>query len=380
MRRGEYGMRDTEGGAMRIVLTGGGSGGHLYPLVALGEEARRRYAGLRCLYVGSRYGVEARRRLPDDWEVCLLPVRGLRGKRPVEAFRAGLGLGQSLWVAYRRLRRWRPDVVVSSGGYAGVAAAVAARWLGVPVFLHEQNVAPGWATRWISRWARGLALTYPVEGRWRCPVETVGNPVRREFFELPWERPPWPPFRVLVVGGSQGSRFLNAVVPVALAQVRRLGGEVEVVHQAGPQEAEAVRARYREADVPAQVADFLDPIGPHYGWAHVVISRAGSTTLAEIAAARMAAVLVPLEGVAGDHQRANAQYWADRGAALMFRQTMTPDDLARLLIELYNRPDRWREVRERAGRLAWPHAARAFWEWVEALHPSLSNALVLPAG
>jgi UDP-N-acetylglucosamine--N-acetylmuramyl-(pentapeptide) pyrophosphoryl-undecaprenol N-acetylglucosamine transferase len=365
---------------MRIVLTGGGSGGHLYPLVALGEEARRRYADVRCLYVGSRYGVEARRRLPNDWEVCLLPVRGLRGKRPWAAVWAGLGLVWSVRQAYRYLRSWRPDVVVSSGGYAGVAASVAARWLGVPVFLHEQNVTPGWATRWISRWARGLALTYPIEGSWPCPVKTVGNPVRREFFELPWERPPWPPFRVLVVGGSQGSRLLNAVVPTALAQVHRLGYGVEVVHQAGPHEVDAVQVRYRQAGIPARVADFLDPIGPHYGWAHVVVSRAGSTTLAEIAAARMTAVLVPLEGVAGDHQWANAQYWAERGAALVFRSTAAPEDLARLLMELYNRPDRWREVRERAGRLAWPHAARAFWEWVESLHPSFAKTSLSPAG
>ncbi len=358
----------SSGSELRVVLTGGGSGGHLYPLIALWQTAVRRYARLRTWYVGSRWGLEAERPLPPDWTVQLVRVRGIRGTRFwTRTYRVGEMLAQALRLAIQ-YGRWRPHVVIASGGYASGPAAFAAVLRRVPLVLHEQNVHPGWATRWLQRWASAVALTYPTDYPFRPPIRVVGNPVRQEFFTIPTDRPPWPPFRILVLGGSQGAAWLNRHIPDLVERLRTLGQHIEVFHQTGPVDVDCVRRRYRLAGIPAEVCAFHDRIWEVFARSHLVICRAGSTTLAELAAARMAAVLIPLEGVAGDHQYANARYWSDIGAGWMVRQHEPIDRLVTLCTMLYNAPEQWQAVRIRAGTLARPHAAAELWEWLENLH------------
>ena len=355
------------GSELRVVLTGGGSGGHLYPLIAIWQTATRRYPRLRTWYVGSRSGLESRRSLPADWTVHLVRVRGIRGT-PVwtRTFRTGAMLAQAVRIAIL-YGRWRPHVVIASGGYASGPAALAAILRRVPLVLHEQNVYPGWATRWLQRWASAVALTYPTDYPYRPPIRVVGNPVRQEFFTIPHDRPPWPPFRILVLGGSQGAAWLNRHIPDVIERLRTLGQDIEVFHQTGPADVDTVRERYRWAGIPAEVFAFYDRIWEFFARSHLVICRAGSTTLAELAAARMAAILIPLEGVAGNHQLINARYWADVGACWMVRQSEPIDRLVTLCAMLYNAPEQWQAVRTRAGALAQPRAAE-LWEWLENLH------------
>lgn len=351
----------------KILLTTGGTGGHIFPALAVAEALRARHPGIRILFVGSQYGPEARLAAQAGVEFAGLPVRGLvgRGWRGIAAAaRMPAACGQ----AVRLIRRFRPDAAAGFGGYAAFAPLLAARLCGVPCVLHEQNAVAGASNRLLGRLAGTVCLS--LEGtRGFAPEKCVltGNPVRAAVAAV-GERPrAFTHRRLLIMGGSQGAHALNVYVMEQLARLREAG--VEVRHQTGKADCEAVRAAYAAAGFPEEcVSPFIDDMASVYAWADVALCRAGATTVAELCAAGLPAVLVPFPHAAHDHQRGNAVALSRVGAARwLAEERMREEGLLEGVIRLLDAPDERRRMSEAARRAARPQAAEAVCEVLERL-------------
>lgn len=344
---------------LRILICAGGTGGHVFPGLAVAGELRQR--GVQVDWLGTETGMEVRLVGEAGIDFHAVAARGLRGKGlvalPVTLLRA---LG-ALWDSLEVLRRLRPDVVLGMGGYVSGPCGVAA-WLSRrPLVLHEQNAIPGLTNRLLRPLARRVLEAFPGsfgEGR----AEHVGNPVRADIcaIEAPDRRLRRDgSFRILVLGGSQGALALNTGVPAALAV---LAGTVplEVCHQAGARGLEPARAAYAQAGLAVEPVAFIDDMAARYAWADVVICRAGAMTVSELAAAGVASVLVPFPFAVDDHQSANARFLSDRDAAVLLPQDqLDAAALARILAELHAPAERRVDMACRARALARPAAAAA---------------------
>ena len=330
-----------------VLFAGGGSGGHVFPGLAIAEELCRR--GHRVSWTGSRHGLEARLVAERGVDFHALPARPVVGQGLVGKLRAGLTLAASAWRARGLVRRVGASTVVGTGGYVSVPAVLGARLAGRPAILVEPNAAPGAANRLLSRFAAEAAVAYDSTARGlHCPTTTTGVPVRDAFFHLA-EAPSEGPLRLLVVGGSQGAKQLNELLPRALARLVETGTlpPLEVVHQAGHQKLVATTEAYAAAGFPASsgegpkvdVIPFLDDMPAALEAAHLLVSRAGAITLAEICAAGRAAILAPLT-IAGGHQVENAERLAEAGAARILRPESDETEAADLLADLLADRDR----------------------------------------
>jgi len=342
----------------RILIAGGGTGGHLFPGIAVAQELRRR-VGAEVSFVGSDYGIERTAVPAAGFEVDLLPVRGLRGRGPVEVARGVGRVAKSLVGARRVLRARRPDLVVGVGGYASFPAVAAAALARIPVVLLEQNAEPGLATKVLAPFATRVCVTFPATARGLGARAVVtGNPVRDLAAcgeSRGDDRDPAGRFRVLVFGGSAGAHRLNSVVPEALA---RVGRPLAVEHQTGKTDREEVEAAYRRLGQDAEVRAFIDDMARAYARADLVVCRAGATTIAELTSLGKAAILVPFPFAAGDHQRLNGQSLVDEGAAWMvLDRELEPEALATLVRRAIDEPAATAELGRRARALGHPDAA-----------------------
>ncbi|MFO1426977.1 MAG: undecaprenyldiphospho-muramoylpentapeptide beta-N-acetylglucosaminyltransferase [Steroidobacteraceae bacterium] len=298
-----------------VLIMAGGTGGHVFPALALARALRER--SFQVVWLGTRLGIEARLVPAAGIEVEWISIGGLRGKGMATLAAAPFRLLRALWQSLAVMRRRRPEVVVGLGGFVtgpgGLAAWLARR----PLVIHEQNAVAGFTNRVLARFARSVLEAFPGSFGGGGAARTIGNPVRREFFALPEPQARYAArsgaARILVVGGSQGAARLNAVVPQALALLADLG--LEVRHQAGERWIESARAAYTGAGVHAEVVPFIDDIAAAYGWADLVICRSGALTVSELAAAGVAAVLVPFPAAVDDHQTRNARFLVEAGAA-----------------------------------------------------------------
>jgi UDP-N-acetylglucosamine--N-acetylmuramyl-(pentapeptide) pyrophosphoryl-undecaprenol N-acetylglucosamine transferase len=351
-----------------VLFAGGKSGGHLFPALAVAEELLGR--GWTVGFLGTESGLESRvvrsRRLPF-YAVDAEPVvgRGLLART-----RALLVLARSALVARRLVRRLDAGVVFGTGGFVSVPGVLGGWLARVRVFLFEPNAQPGAANRFLSRLAQHAAVAFESAAReLHCASTLTGVPVRSEFF-APRPAPTAPPMRILVLGGSQGARHLNEVVPEALSAIAGEVGGLEVVHQSGTRERDATAARYaelRERALFAQVVAFADDVAGLMAASHLVISRAGAITLAEIGAAGRPSVLVPLP-LAGHHQAANAAAFESAGAAMVVADAALDDmSLAARLRELLLVPARLEAMGAAARSLARPDAAARIADRLEAL-------------
>ncbi|MFP4648333.1 MAG: undecaprenyldiphospho-muramoylpentapeptide beta-N-acetylglucosaminyltransferase [Halorhodospira sp.] len=341
---------------LTVAIAAGGTGGHVYPGLVVAELLQQR--GHRVVWLGTRYGLEARvvpaAGLASEW----LEIGGLRGKGMATLLALPWRLARAVAVAARALRRWQPDVVLGMGGYVAGPAGLAARLSGRPLVVHEQNARAGMTNRFLARLGQQVLTGFPgalgERGEW------VGNPVRAAIHAL--EAPQMryagrqgPP-RLLVLGGSQGARALNRAVPAALAQAH--GEAPQVLHQAGEATLEEARAGYARAGLTAEVVPFIEDMAAAYGWADLVLARAGALTVAEIAAAGVPAVLVPLPWAVDDHQRANARTLHDVGAAQVLPQRELEEGaLTGLLASLLGDRDRLTRMAVAARTAARPGAA-----------------------
>lgn len=344
---------------MRLLLAGGGTGGHLFPAVALAEQLRREQPDSQVLFVGTQRGLEARLLPQLGWPLRTVTMSGF----------AGLGLGRkilclgrllgSVGQARAILREFRPDLVVGVGGYASVPVLVAARLTGVPYVIHEQNAWPGLANRVLGRWAKRVCLSFHEADRAFHHGRTVltGNPVRAAVEACP-ERIQDSPC-LLVFGGSHGAHAINQAILAALPHLEGWRGRLQIIHQTGDQEHAAVLAAYRERGwVDCTVQPFITDMAQAYASATLVVCRAGATTLAELMVSGRPAILVPYPHATGNHQSGNAQALVAKGAALMFEERdLRPDHLARIINDLLHEKHTLQRMAGAARAQALPGAA-----------------------
>jgi UDP-N-acetylglucosamine--N-acetylmuramyl-(pentapeptide) pyrophosphoryl-undecaprenol N-acetylglucosamine transferase len=344
---------------MRLLLAGGGTGGHLFPAVALAERLRQEEPASEVLFVGTERGLEYRLLPRLGWPLRIIPMSGWAGLGLGARLKAAGGLAKSLVQSRRILREFRPDVVVGVGGYASVPVLLAARLGGIPYLIHEQNAWPGLANRLLGRWAKRICLSFAEAGKAfrRAPLVVTGNPVRAAMEHCP-ELPAGHPL-VLVFGGSHGARAINRVMVAAVPQLARWRGQLRIVHQAGAGEVETVQAGYRTAGwADVEVQPFIDDMAAAYSVASLVVCRAGATTLAELTACGRPAVLIPYPFAANNHQAVNAAALASKGAAIMIEERdLKPEELGTLIDGLLSDRARLESMAATARSLAQPGAA-----------------------
>ena len=305
----------------RLLVVAAGTGGHVYPALAVAE--RLRTMGVDVSWLGTAVGIESRLVPAAGFPFHVSKVAGLRGQGLGRWLTAPLLLARSALRSIAVLARVRPHVVLGMGGYGAGPGGVVARLLGIPLVIHEQNAVPGLTNRVLARFATRVLEAFPASFAARRRAIHTGNPVREALAAsaAPETRlaDRGGRLRVLVIGGSQGARALNEVVPRALA-VDSLGTRVTIRHQCGPAHLDAARAGYAEREVEAEITAYIEDMGAAYAWTDVAVCRAGAMTVTELAAAGVASVLVPFPYATDDHQYRNARWLADRGAAILVRE------------------------------------------------------------
>lgn len=305
-----------------VLIMAGGTGGHIFPGIAVAEKLRGRGVSVR--WLGARGGMECQRVPQADIELDVVDISGLRGKGVVSWLLLPWKLLRAVYQAFRILGDHRPACAISFGGYAAGPGGLAARLRGIPLMVHEQNRIPGMTNRVLARMARKTLQAFPGTWEQRLQPQTCGNPVRETVVALapPSERLSGRngAFRLLVTGGSQGALALNRLVPEALSL---LPAEVpvEIRHQAGKGRKDQTASRYSEMGVAADISDFIEDMAGAYAWADLVICRSGALTVSELAAAGVAAVLVPYPFAVDDHQTRNAEFLVEAGAAVLLPES-----------------------------------------------------------
>jgi len=347
---------------LHIVFSGGGTGGHLFPGLAVAEELVRRSPRARITFAGSGKDLERRETAAAGFQYIALPCRPIPQRARDTAAFLGKNVAGML-AAGRFLGRNNVTAVVGLGGYASVPAARAAGRRGLPLVLMEQNAVPGRATRWLARRASLVCTAWPqaeLRLRCRCPVCVTGTPVRRAF-RATENTPAAGPRQLLILGGSGGAQSVNENLPVALGKIRSPLDSWKVVHQSGERDFEMTRELYRKLALPAVVKAFIADMPEVLRSSDLVICRAGGATLAELAITGAPAVLLPYPHATDDHQRCNAELYAGSGAAVMLDQRQVSgrfdDQLAGTISELLIDRHRRRQMSAAAGRLARPNAA-----------------------
>ena len=336
-----------------LLVMAGGTGGHIFPALAVAEKMRER--GWNVFWLGNQDGMEARLVPQHGFEMVWVKFGALRGKGLLRKLLLPLNLLRGFWQARKAIRKVQPDVVLGMGGYISFPGGMMASLLGRPLVVHEQNSVAGLANRVLAGVADRILTGFPEvfkKGLW------VGNPVRPEIAKI---SPPAERFagrsgalRLLVIGGSLGAQALNEMVPWGMAL---LGANElpEIVHQAGEKHIEALKANYAAVGVQAHCVSFIEDMAGAYEWADLVICRSGALTVAELAAAGVASVLVPFPHAVNDHQTANARFLVNVGGAFLLPQAdLTPEAIA--LIRNYSR-GQLLEMAEKARGLARPDAA-----------------------
>jgi UDP-N-acetylglucosamine--N-acetylmuramyl-(pentapeptide) pyrophosphoryl-undecaprenol N-acetylglucosamine transferase len=348
---------------MRLLIAGGGTGGHLYPGIAVARELLARVPDAEVTFVGTSHGIESRVLPREGLTLDVIRSAGLKGKSAGALIRGAALLPLSALDAWRVISRRAPDVVLGLGGYSSAPVVMLAAVRGIPTMVMEQNAMPGFSNRRLAPHVRAAAVTYEEAAAFFGAKAFVsGNPVRSEFFEEAHDEQVSPPgaARVLVFGGSQGAHAINVAMVEAAPRLAAAAGRLAITHQTGERDLEMVRDRYERAGLQVRVEPFLYDMDREMRRADVVVSRAGATTLAELAAAARAAILVPLPTATDDHQRKNAQAFVRHGAAVMVEQKdLTGERLAQELLALAEDRVRRHGMGVAARKLARPDAARA---------------------
>jgi UDP-N-acetylglucosamine--N-acetylmuramyl-(pentapeptide) pyrophosphoryl-undecaprenol N-acetylglucosamine transferase len=346
--------------AFKAIIAGGGTGGHLFPAVAVGEEMQRARHDAEVLFVGASNGIEARWFPRSGRRYELFEVRGFTGKSPLTRLRALWEFLRALSRAHRLLRSVGPDVVVSAGGYASAPIAVAAIMTRSPLVLMEQNTRPGLANRLLWRFARKICVGFAdaASAFDTAKVEVTGNPVR--FSKVPQPaRPHAGPPQILVLGGSSGAHRLNLGVLIAFKILRDESAQMTITHQTGEADAGSVAEAYRALALPARVVPFIDDIAAALDGADLIIARAGAMTVSEIALAGRAAIFVPYPFHRDHQQEHNARVLAREGGAMVITDDKEMgENLAQILRRLIRRPECLQEMGRRAHQMAISDAAQ----------------------
>jgi UDP-N-acetylglucosamine--N-acetylmuramyl-(pentapeptide) pyrophosphoryl-undecaprenol N-acetylglucosamine transferase len=351
--------------ALRVVIAGGGTGGHLFPGIAVARALLTRRSEAQISFVGTESGIEARVIPREGFPLDVIQSGGLKGKSLADRIRGASLLPLSLAGAWRVLSARAPDLVIGVGGFSSGPVVLVAALRGIPTMLLEQNAVPGLTNRLLAPFVRLAAVTFDSTREYFGSKAFIsGNPVRAEFLDALGPQQGTEAndrasgVGVLVVGGSQGAHALNVAMVEAAAELASRGSHLHLTHQTGERDLEMVRAAYRQAGLEADVEPFLYDMGRRLAQADLIVCRAGATTLAEVAAVGKPAILIPLPTAADDHQRKNADARASAGAAEVLLQTgMTGHVLAGRNLSLAFDPARRRRMAAAASALARPEAA-----------------------
>lgn len=344
---------------MRVLIAGGGTGGHLFPGIAMAEAFRMQEPAARILFVGTGKPMEASALTNRGLDHVRIPAEGLKGQgfpRQIQSLlRIPIGIARAAGI----IRKFTPHIVIGVGGYSSGPVALAARGAGKTIVIHEQNILPGFTNRMLGHLADRIFLSFP--DRYRCfnPSKTVvtGNPVRRELLAGRSGGGKERPFTILIVGGSQGAHAINFAMIEALDHLKR-PKQIAFIHQTGAKDAAWVREAYANRGIPAQVEPFFPDMAGPYIDAHLVVCRAGATTISELSALGKPAVLIPFPFAANNHQEFNARYVADAGGAeVILQKNLTGRGLAARLDFYRSTPPALDEMSKQTSTLARPDAA-----------------------
>jgi UDP-N-acetylglucosamine--N-acetylmuramyl-(pentapeptide) pyrophosphoryl-undecaprenol N-acetylglucosamine transferase len=345
-----------------VIIAGGGTGGHIYPGIAIAQEFRRRDADTQILFVGTARGLETKVIPREGFNLELIEVAGLKRVGFLNRLKSLLMLPKSFFTARSLIKQFKPDVVIGVGGYASGPVVLTASWMGAPAMVAEQNALPGFTNRILARFVRAAAVSFEeARSFFGEKAEITGNPVRAEFFHAlakpPKER--GEVIHVLVTGGSQGARAINDAVIGALPLLAEEKDHLSLTHQTGENDYYRVRDAYQKSGLKAEVKPFIEKMVDEFARADLVICRAGATTVAEIAAAGKPAIMIPFPFAADDHQRKNAEAIENAGAGRMILQAeLTGERLAKELLWLVHDPQQLGRMAEASRKLSRPDAAR----------------------
>ncbi len=348
---------------MRAVITGGGTGGHLFPGIALAVALQQRQPGSEILFIGTRRLVDQKALQNRGFQLASLDSTGVKGLGLGAQLQSLLSQPAAIWQAWRLLSRFKPDLVFGVGGYVTGPVLLAAKMLGIATAIHEQNSVPGLANRLAGRLVDRICISIPCQPAFpsKKTVRT-GNPVRTEIVaasrqtrrQLQAESGP----SLLVLGGSQGAHAVNERLVQAMAILRQAGFQAQLRHQTGSADAAMVRAGYEQAGVEAEVLPFIEDMAAAYSAADLVVSRAGATSLAELAVMGLPAIVIPYPFAADDHQATNADYYAQGGGVKVFKEKdLSPELLAQEIQSLLQDHKQLERMGMAMRALAQPEAA-----------------------
>lgn len=309
----------------RIVIMAGGTGGHVFPALAVAQSLQEK--GWQVSWLGTQRGLESRVIPENGIELDTISVAGIRGKGVLSKVTAVVGLFKACVQAAKVLRQRKPDVVLGLGGFVAGPGGLMAKLLGIPLVIHEQNRVVGTTNRLLSKLAKRVLEAFPDSFKKSVGAVCTGNPLRKQFLESLHEREPvGQVIKILIIGGSQGAQILNEVVPEAIAH---LSTTVQVKHQTGAVMQAQVADRYKALNIDAEATAFINDMMAAYQWANMLICRAGAMTVSEVAGVGIPAIFVPLPNAIDDHQTANAKYLTNANAGnLLMQKDLNAETLA----------------------------------------------------
>lgn len=344
--------------AVRVMIMAGGTGGHVFPALAVAEVLRNQ--GCQVDWLGVPESFESRTVPKYGFPIHWIKARRFRGQGKKAILMAPVYLTLAMWQAAKVLRSVKPDVVLGMGGFVTAPGGVVTRLMGLPLVIHEQNAVPGMSNRWLGKIASSVLQAFPGSFAEKYRAKLIGNPVRENIINLP---SPEERFndregcKLLVIGGSLGALVLNETVPDAIAVMEK-ETRPEVWHQAGKGKLEMALAAYEKAGVKAKVSEFVDDMDAAYQWADLIICRAGALTVAELAAVGLPAILVPYPHAVDDHQTKNASHLQVAGAGVIIPQSeLTAKYLAEILEPIVSSAETRLAMAKKGKKLAKPHAA-----------------------
>lgn len=346
---------------MRLLIAGGGTGGHLFPALAVARAMRIEDPDGSILFVGTHHGIEARVIPTSEFPIRYITARGMRGTGLMNKLRGAMEIPRGIIQSLTILREFRPHVVLGVGGYASGPTVAAALLSRIPTAIQEQNSVMGTTNRLLCRFVNRIFTSWehtePASPERKTLV--AGNPVRSRVLESVAQPKNKEKFHLLIFGGSQGARSINQAIAANLGQFAAIAQRIAVLHQTGRESVEAIRAKYEQAGIEADVREFIDEMGEAYQWADLVVCRAGAGSLAEITALGKAAIVVPFPYAIGDHQAKNAAVLESRGAVKVIREEHLKNGaLAKQIRQAVEDPSMIEEMARNSRECGRPDAAR----------------------
>jgi UDP-N-acetylglucosamine--N-acetylmuramyl-(pentapeptide) pyrophosphoryl-undecaprenol N-acetylglucosamine transferase len=355
---------------MKLIIAGGGTGGHLFPGIAVAEDFLSRDPANEVLFVGTERGIESRAVPAAGYTLELISAAGIRGKGSLSQMKGAALMAYGYAQSRKILKRFRPDMVLGVGGYASLPMVLAARGLQIPRYVHEQNAIPGLSNRLLARFADRVFITLEESGGYFPAEKTMvtGNPLRRQILNMIENVSPSSAkddlrhaesFHLFIFGGSQGAHAINAAMVAALPLLNKCRYKVTITHQTGEKEHAEVAAAYRAEGVEAVVTTFISDMAAEYAKADLIICRAGATTIAEVTACGKACLFIPFPHAVDDHQRRNAEALLKKDACfMMLERELNGSSLAQTILALSEDPNLVRRTGELAFSLARLDAAK----------------------